>query len=44
MTDEQKAEDLAARLLYEDQNKQPLIDLLLEMANWKDEQFKFQKL
>ena len=35
-----KARELAARLVGEDQNQQPLIDLLVEMAEWKESELK----
>lgn len=37
---EKKARELAARLVGEDQNQQPLIDLLVEMAEWKESELK----
>ena len=37
--DLEKAKELASVLVSDDQNNQPLVDLLLEMASWKDEQF-----
>lgn len=37
---EKKARQLAARLMGEDQNLQPLIDLLVEMAEWKESELK----
>lgn len=40
MTNEEKAKELAKQLLADDQNQQPLIDVLLQMARWKDEQLK----
>ena len=36
---EKKARELAARLVGKDQNQQPLINLLLEMAKWKELEF-----
>ena len=38
MTNKDKAKELAKQLLADDQNQQPLIDVLLQMAQWKDEQ------
>lgn len=38
MTIEQKARQLALSLLGEDQNPQPLIEVLIEMAKWQREQ------
>lgn len=40
MTNEEKAKNMASVLVSEDQNNQPLVDLLLQMAQWKDEQHK----
>ena len=40
MTNEKKAKELAKQLLADDQNHHPLIDVLLQMARWKDEQLK----
>lgn len=37
---EKKARELAARLVGEDQNQQPLVDLLVEMAEWKESELK----
>lgn len=37
---EKKARELAARLVGEDQNQQPLIGLLVEMAEWKESELK----
>ena len=37
---EKRARQLAARLVGEDQNQQPLIDLLVEMAEWKESELK----
>ena len=37
---EKKARELASRLVGKDQNQQPLINLLLEMASWKESEFK----
>lgn len=37
MTNKDKAKELAKQLLADDQNQQPLIDVLLQMAQWKDE-------
>ena len=37
---EKKARELAARLVGEDQNQQPLVDLLVEMAKWKELELK----
>ena len=39
MTNEGKARILARVLVSDDQNNQPLVDLLLEMAKWKDEEY-----
>jgi hypothetical protein len=39
MTNKDKAKELAKQLLADDQNQQPLIDVLLQMAQWKDEQY-----
>lgn len=38
MTVEQKARQLALTLIGEDQNPQPLIEVLMEMAEWQREQ------
>lgn len=38
--DEKKARELASRLVGKDQNQQPLINLLLEMASWKESELK----
>lgn len=35
---EQKARQLALTLVGEDQNPQPLIDVLIDMAQWQREQ------
>ena len=35
-----KARELAARLVGDDQNQQPLVDLLVEMAEWKESELK----
>lgn len=43
MTNKEKAKELAGQLLADDQNQQPLIDVLLQMARWKDEQFNEEK-
>lgn len=43
MTNKDKAKELAKQLLADDQNQQPLIDVLLQMAQWKDEQFQEEK-
>ena len=40
MTDKEKAKELASLLVGEDQNPQPLIDVLLDMAKWKETQVK----
>ncbi len=40
MTDKEKAKELASLLVGEDQNPQPLIDILLDMAKWKETQVK----
>ncbi len=37
---EKKARQLAARLVGDDQNSQPLVDLLVEMAEWKESELK----
>lgn len=37
---EKKARELATRLVGEDQNQQPLVDLLVEMAEWKESELK----
>ena len=37
---EKKARELAARLMGTDQNIQPLVDLLVEMAEWKESELK----
>lgn len=37
---EKKARELAARLMGDEQNSQPLIDLLVEMAEWKESELK----
>lgn len=37
---EKKARELAARLVGDDQNPQPLVDLLVEMAEWKESELK----
>lgn len=36
---EKKARELACKLVGKDQNQQPLINLLLEMAKWKELEF-----
>jgi bifunctional ADP-heptose synthase (sugar kinase/adenylyltransferase) len=38
MTTEQKAKQLALTLVGEDQNPQPLIEALIEMAEWQKKQ------
>lgn len=40
MTDKDKAKELASLLVGEDQNPKPLIDVLLDMAKWKETQVK----
>lgn len=40
MTNEEKAKELAKQLLADYQNQQPLIDVLLQMAQWKEHQLK----
>lgn len=40
MKNEEKAMELAKQLLADDQNQQPLIDVLMQMAQWKDDQLK----
>lgn len=40
MTNKEKAKELASLLVGEDQNNQPLIDVLLDMAEWKETQVK----
>lgn len=37
---EKKARELATRLVGKDQNRQPLVDLLVEMAEWKESELK----
>lgn len=37
---EKKSRELATRLVGDDQNQQPLIDLLVEMAEWKESELK----
>lgn len=37
---EKKAKELAARLMGTDRNIQPLVDLLVEMAEWKESELK----
>ena len=37
---EKKAKELAARLMGTDRNLQPLVDLLVEMAEWKESELK----
>lgn len=41
---EKKARELAARLVGDDQNQQPLVDLLVEMAEWKESELKGKRL
>lgn len=38
--DEKKAIELATRLVGKDQNQKPLINILLEMAAWKESELK----
>lgn len=38
--DEKKAIELASRLVGKDQNQKPLINILLEMAAWKESELK----
>ena len=38
--DKKKAIELASRLVSKDQNQKPLINILLEMAAWKESEFK----
>lgn len=40
MTNEEKAKKLATQLIGDDRNVQPLIETLVTMAEWKDEQFR----
>lgn len=37
---EKKARELACQLVGKDQNQQPLIKILIEMAEWKEEEFR----
>lgn len=41
---EKKAKELAARLMGTDRNIQPLVDLLVEMAEWKESELKGKRL
>lgn len=43
MTNEEKAKELAKTLVAEEQNNQPLVELLMQMAEWKDKQIAEQK-
>lgn len=38
MTDKEKAKELASLLVGEDQNQEPLIEILMEMVQWKEQQ------
>lgn len=38
MTDKKKAKELASLLVGEDQNQEPLVEILIEMAQWKEQQ------
>lgn len=38
MTDKEKAKELASLLVGEDQNQEPLVEILMEMAQWKEQQ------
>ncbi len=38
MTDKEKAKELASLLVGEDQNQEPLVKILMEMAQWKKQQ------
>lgn len=38
MTDKEKAKELASLLVGEDQNQEPLVEILMEMAQWKQQQ------
>ena len=38
MTNEEKAKKLASKIIAEDQNNKPLVDILMEMAEWKEQQ------
>lgn len=38
MTTKDKAEEIAIRVIGDDRNYHPLVDLLIEMAEWKDKQ------
>lgn len=43
MTAKQKARELALTLIGEDQNPEPLIEVLIEMAEWQREQLTHTK-
>jgi hypothetical protein len=43
MKNKKKAKEIAIRLIGGDRNIQPLVDALIEMAEWKDEQFAIEK-
>lgn len=38
MKTEEKARELASELIGEDQNQKPMIDVIMRMANWKEQQ------
>lgn len=38
MKTEEKARELASELIGEDKNQKPLIDVIMRMANWKEQQ------
>lgn len=38
MTDKEKAKELASLLIGEDQNQEALVEILIEMARWKEHQ------
>ncbi len=38
MTDKEKAKELASLLVGEDQGQEPLVEILIEMAQWKKQQ------